>query len=66
MLTVKVVVIDKIVFDDLDELWNNKDLLESNISFANKEEFVNAFYNIFGEEKVIASKIVGIKFNVID
>ena len=66
MLTVKVIVIDKIDFDDLDELWNNKDLLESNLSFANKEEFVNAFHNIFGEEKVIASKIVGIKFNVID
>lgn len=66
MLNLKVIVIDKIVFDDLDELWNNKEYLESNISFANKEGFVNAFYNIFGEEKVIASKIVGIKFNVID
>lgn len=30
-----------------------------------KEELTSAFYNIFGKEKVINSKIVGIKFNII-
>lgn len=29
-----------------------------------KDEFINAFYNIFGKEKVINSKIIGFKFEI--
>ena len=42
-----------------------KEILSNNILGYTKEELTSAFYNIFGKEKVINSKIVGIKFNII-
>ena len=60
---VLVEVIDKIIYENLDMLWNSKDIT-SNVLNYSKEEFINVFYNIFGKEKVINSKIVGIKFKV--
>ncbi len=56
-------VIDKIIYEDLDTLWNSKDILNNTLNYT-KEEFINAFYNIFGKENVIKSKIVGFKFKI--
>ena len=58
-------VIDKLIYDDLDTLWNSKDVLNNTLNYT-KEEFIYAFYNIFGKENVINSKIVGLKFKIID
>ena len=61
-------VIEKFVFDNIDELWSHKEILSNNVSYiilVNEEEFINAFYDIFGRENVINSKIVGIKFTII-
>lgn len=58
-------VVEKIVFNNIDELWGHKEILSTNVLGYTKEEFINAFYGIFGKENVINSKIVGIKFNLI-
>ena len=58
-------VIEKFVFDNIDELWSHKEILSNNVLDYTKEEFINAFYDIFGRENVINSKIVGIKFTII-
>ncbi len=58
-------VIDKIVYDNLEQLWNDKSSIENNILEYKKEEFINAFNNIFGKDKVDNSKIVGIKFELV-
>jgi len=58
-------VVEKFVFNNIDELWEHKEILSNNILGYTKEELTSAFYNIFGKEKVINSKIVGIKFNII-
>ena len=58
-----VTVLDKIIYENLEELWNSKDILKNALNY-NKDEFTNAFYNIFGKEKVINSEIVGIKFEI--
>ena len=57
-------VIDKHIYESLEELWNHKDVLDNTLNYT-KEEFINAFYNIFGKDKVENSKIVGIKFKII-
>lgn len=64
-LFVMVNVVEKFVFDNFDELWNEKEILSNNILGLSKEKFANLFYDIFGKENVINSKIVGIKFNLI-
>lgn len=56
-------VIDKYFYDNIDDLYNHKEHL-STIRNYTKEELKDAFYNIFGKEKVDSSKIVGIKFKV--
>lgn len=56
-------VIGKIIYENLDMLWDSNDT-NSNVLNYSKEEFINAFYNIFGKDKVINSKIVGIKFKI--
>lgn len=58
-------VIDKIVYDNLEQLWNDKSSIENNILEYKKEEFINAFNNIFGKDKVDNSKIEGIKFELV-
>ena len=58
-------VVEKFVFNNIDELWNNKDILSNNALGYTKEELAVVFYEIFGRENVINSKIVGIKFNII-
>lgn len=58
-------VIDKLFYENLDALWNSKDVLNNTLNYT-KEEFIDAFYNIFGKENVINSKIVGFKFKILD
>ena len=59
-------VVERFVFDNIDELWSHKEILSNNVLDYNKEEFINTFYDIFGRENVINSKIVGIKFTIIN
>ena len=58
-------VVEKFVFNNIDELWKHKEILSNNVLGYTKEELMSAFYDIFGKEKVINSKIVGIKFNIV-
>lgn len=57
-------VIDKYIYDTLEDLWNDKDRLNNSLNYT-KEEFIKAFNNIFGEENVSKSKIVGLKIKVL-
>ena len=56
-------VINKHIYNNLDELWNNKHILNNTLNYS-KDEFVNTFNNIFGKDKVANSKIVGIEFEL--
>lgn len=55
-----VIVTNKYIYKDIDDL-----LLNSSLSYS-KEELENLFNKIFGEEKVKSSKIVGIEFKIKD
>lgn len=61
--SILVEVLDKYFYDNIDDLYNHKEHL-STIRNYTKEELKDAFYNIFGKEKVDISKIVGIKFKI--
>ncbi len=61
-LTTKVT--NKYIFDDVDELWTNEDVRRRSSIRDTKEDFVKLLYEIFGEEKVKASKLVGIEFQI--
>lgn len=56
-------VTNKYIYNNIDELWNNKDILNNTLNLT-KEEFTVAFNNIFGEDNVKNSKIVGIEFRI--
>ena len=58
-------VVEKFVFNNMDELWKHKEILSNNILGYTREELMSAFYDIFGKEKVINNKIVGRKFNIV-
>ena len=60
---VLVEVINKYIYNDIQHLWNDKEVLDNILNYT-KEDFINAFCNIFGKEKVLNSKIVGIGFKV--
>ena len=49
--------------ENVDLLWDSKDNINNTLNYS-KEEFIKTFYNIFGKEKVVNSKIVGIKFKI--
>ena len=57
-------VINKYIYSDLNELWNSSNSINNTLNYS-KDEFINAFYNIFGRDVVINSKIVGIEFKII-
>ena len=59
-----VTVVDKFVFNNINEIWENKKIVNKNVLNYNKEQLQESFYNIFGKNKVINSKIVGIKFSL--
>lgn len=58
-------VIDKLIYNDLEELWKDKKVIENNILNYSRDEFAELFYQIFGKEKVLNSKIVGFKFKLL-
>jgi len=58
-------VIDKFIYDNLDKLWNSKEILSNALNYT-KEEFIEKFKNIFGEDNVKKSKIVGFKIKNIN
>lgn len=55
-------VIDKLIYDNINDLWEDKNVISTNTLNYTKEEFIKIFYDIFGKENVEHSKIVGIKF----
>lgn len=57
-------VINKYVFEDVEELWQYKDIVVSSTINYTKDEFKNALYEIFGKEKFLNSKLVGIEFKI--
>mgnify|MGYP002969708623 CR=1 FL=1 len=46
-------VVEKFVFNNIDELWKHKEILSNNVLGYTKEELMSAFYDIFGKEEVI-------------
>jgi ASC-1-like (ASCH) protein len=51
-------------FENIDDLWENKNFLlldEEN----SKEEIIKLFYEIFGEDEVKSHSIIGIEFEII-
>ena len=58
-------VTNKYIYEDIDDLWTHKEVLSNNILSYTIEELINAFYQIFGKEQVLNSKIVGIEFKVL-
>lgn len=57
-------VIDKFIYDNLDSLCQSDYYLNNNLN-CSKTEFIAMFNNIFGEENVKTSKIVGFKIEII-
>jgi ASC-1-like (ASCH) protein len=59
-----VTVNNKYIFNNIDDLWSNRDtVLKSSMNLA-KEEFTDAMYEIFGKDNVLNSKLVGIEFKL--
>lgn len=65
-LSLTVEVINKYIFSNVDELWEAKAIVTNNTLNYTKEKFVYALYEIFGKDKVVNSKVVGIEFKIID
>ena len=61
--SILVEVVDKHIYNNIDELLNSTDSI-NNILGYNKEELTNVFNKIYGKEKVDNSKIVGIIFKI--
>lgn len=59
-------VTNKYIYADIDELWENKDIVLNCVKNYTKEECLNAMFEIFGQEKVLSSKIVGIEFKILN
>lgn len=62
---VLVEVTNKYIFENYDELWSNKDIVLRSSMNHTKEEIYNILCEIFGEERLVNSKIVGIQFKKI-
>ena len=62
---ISVKVINKYIYNNIDELWNDKVHTTSNVLNSSKEEFLKTLYKIFGEPEVKSSKIVGIEFELL-
>ena len=60
---VLVEVLNKCIYNNLDELCNSKAVLNNTLNYT-KEELKNAFYSIFGKNLVDKSRIVGIEFKI--
>lgn len=49
-------VLDKFIYDNLDSLWEVKELTNNNVLNLTKDEFIEKFNMIFGEDKVFLVK----------
>lgn len=49
-------VLDKFIYDNLDSLWEAKELTNNNVLNLTKDEFIEKFNMIFGEDKVFLVK----------
>jgi len=61
--SIKVKVIGLLIYQDIESLL--KDVNLNNIANVDKDTLINMLYNIFGEEKVKAHNIIGIKFELV-
>ena len=61
-ISITVKVLDKYIYDNIDLLWQDKDIVRESTMNYTKEEFTNLLYEIFTKDKVLSSKIVAIKF----
>ncbi len=59
-------VTNKYIYSDIDELYENKDIVLNCVKKYTKEECLNALFEIFGKEKVLNSKLVGIEFTILN
>jgi len=55
-------VINKYIYESIDDLWKNKDVVLNSSMDYTKDEFTKLMYKIFEKENVLNSKIVGIEF----
>lgn len=58
-------VTNKYIYEDIDELYENRDIVLNCVKNYTKEECLNALFEIFGKEKVLSSKLVGIEFKIL-
>ena len=63
---IKIKVTKKIIFENIDDLFSHRDIVLTSAKDYTKEKFKSAMYDIFGQDKVINSKIVAIGFEVLD
>ncbi len=61
---IKVKVTGLLIYKDIDSLLNDIDIKK--IANLSKDNLVKLLYDIFGEEKVKTSHIIGIKFSVLE
>lgn len=59
-------VTNKYIYRDIDELYENKDIVLNCVKNYTKEECLNVLFEIFGKEKVLSSKLVGIEFRILN
>jgi len=57
-------VTNKYIFMDIEDLWKHRDIVLSSAIDYTKDELKRELYEIFGEEKVLESKLVGIEFKI--
>ena len=62
--TLDVIVTNIHLYNTIDELYDDITNTSNNLLNYTKEEFSKMFYNIFGRENVMNSKIVGIEFKL--
>lgn len=58
-------VTNKYIYSNIDDLYEKKDIVLNCVKNYSKEECLTVLYRIFGKEKVINSKLVGIEFKII-
>ena len=59
-------VTNKYIFSNIDEMWENENIVSNCVMNYTKEECMNSLFGIFGKEKVLTSKLVGIEFKILN
>ena len=47
-------------------MWENENIVSNCVMNYTKEECMNSLFEIFGKEKVLTSKLVGIEFKILN